>query len=145
MTEFRPGDEVFSRSDQRYDLLVDIAGSRSSSECRRALAPKGTYVVVGGPAGRWLQPAGHMMAALASAPFVSQRVARADVLPPEAHKQNLATLTELIEGGEVAPIIDRRYPFEEIPEAVRYQEMGHAPGKVVVTIGGWGSRVAQRQ
>lgn len=126
--------EDFTRSGQRYDLLLDIAGSRSVLACRRVLTPNGTLVVVGGKAGRWLQPAGHAFSALAVAPAVSQRMRLADTGRCTAKKQHLMTLTGLIEAGKVAPVIDRRYPFDEIPAAVRYQEHGHAAGKVVVSI-----------
>jgi NADPH:quinone reductase-like Zn-dependent oxidoreductase len=124
----------FTRSGRRYDVLLDIAGSRPVFACRRVLAPRGTLVLIGGPAGRWLQPAGHMFSALAMAPLVSQRIAMADTVSCTAKKQNLMTLTTLIEDGKVTPVISRRYPFHDIQEAVRYQEQGHAAGKVVVTI-----------
>ena len=124
----------FTRSGRRYDVLLDIAGSRPVFACRRVLAPGGTLVLIGGPAGRWLQPAGHMFSALAMAPLVSQRIAMADTVSCTAKKQILMTLTTLIEDGKVTPVISRRYPFHDIQEAVRYQEQGHAAGKVVVTI-----------
>jgi NADPH:quinone reductase-like Zn-dependent oxidoreductase len=124
----------FTRSGRRYDVLLDIAGSRPVFACRRVLAPRGTLVLIGGPAGRWLQPAGHMFSALAMAPLVSQRIAMADTVSCTAKKQILMTLTTLIEDGKVTPVISRRYPFHDIQEAVRYQEQGHAAGKVVVTI-----------
>ena len=124
----------FTRSGRRYDVLLDIAGSRPVSACRRVLTPGGTLVLIGGPAGRWLQPAGHMFSALAMAPLVSQRIAMADTVSCTAKKQILMTLTTLIEDGKVTPVISRRYPLHDIREAVRYQEQGHAAGKVVVTI-----------
>ena len=124
----------FTRSGRRYDVLLDIAGSRPIFACRRVLAPRGTLVLIGGPAGRWLQPAGHMFSALAMAPLVSQRIAMADTVSCTAKKQILITLTTLIEDGKVTPVISRRYPLHDIREAVRYQEQGHAAGKVVVTI-----------
>jgi NADPH:quinone reductase-like Zn-dependent oxidoreductase len=128
------GTEDFTRNGQRYDLLLDIAGSRSLSAGRRVLTSKGTFVVVGGPAGRWLQPAGHAFSALAAAPLVSQRVALADAVGCKEKKQNLVALTEFIEDGKVTPVIGRVYPFEEIPAAIRHQEEGHATGKLVVTV-----------
>src|SRR6266568_3477810 len=85
-------------------------------------------------AGRWLQPVGHVFSALAVSPFVSQRMVRADAYRCTENKQNLMTLTGFIEDGKITPVIDRRYPFEEIPAAVRYQEEGHVPGKVVVSV-----------
>jgi len=124
----------FTRSGRRYDVLLDIAGSRPVPACRRVLTPGGTLVLIGGPAGRWLQPAGHMFSALAMAPLVSQRIAMADTVSCTAKKQILMTLTTLIEDGKVTPVISRRYPLHDIREAVRYQEQGHAAGKVVVTI-----------
>ena len=124
----------FTRSERRYDVLLDIAGSRPVFACRRVLAPGGTLVLIGGPAGRWLQPAGHMFSALAMAPLVSQRIAMADTVSCTTKKQILMTLTTLIEDGKVTPVISRRYPLHDIREAVRYQEQGHAAGKVVVTI-----------
>ena len=68
------------------------------------------------------------------APLVPQRIALADTVSCAAKKQLLMTLTTLIEEGKVTPVISRTYPFHDIPEAVRYQEQGHVPGKVVVTI-----------
>jgi NADPH:quinone reductase-like Zn-dependent oxidoreductase len=126
--------EDFTRRGQRYDLLLDIAGSHSGSACRRVLTPKGAFVAVGGPPGRWLQPAGHVFAALALSPFVSQRMVLADVVGCTENKQNLMTLTELLDAGKITPVIDRSYPFADIQAAIKYQEAGHSPGKVVITI-----------
>jgi len=124
----------FTRHEQRYDLLLDIAGSRRVRAARRALKSEGTFVAVGGPAGRWLQPAGHMFAALALAPLVSQRMVMTDTVRCTHKKENLVTLTELIEDGKVTPVIGRSYPFGDIPDAIRHQEQGHARGKIVVTV-----------
>jgi NADPH:quinone reductase-like Zn-dependent oxidoreductase len=124
----------FTRNGQRYDLLLDIAGSRSGSACRRVLTPKGIHVTVGGPAGRWLQPAGHVFSTLAGSLFRSQKAVMADVVRCGENRKNLMTLTEFIEEGKITPIIDRRYPLEELPAAMSYQEEGHAPGKVIITM-----------
>ncbi|TMR25273.1 NAD(P)-dependent alcohol dehydrogenase [Nonomuraea turkmeniaca] len=128
--------EDFTRLGRRFDLVVDNAGSRRASDYRRILKPRGVHVLVGGPGGRWFKPAGRMFATLAAGPFLPHKVARADVVActAEENRRNLVTLTELIEDGQVSPVIDRQYPFEEIPAAVRYQEEGRAPGKVVVTV-----------
>ncbi|MBF8194346.1 NAD(P)-dependent alcohol dehydrogenase [Nonomuraea sp. K274] len=124
--------EDFTTNGQRYDVLVDIAGTRRGSHCRRVLTRKGVHVLVGGPGGRWLQPAGHMFATLAVSPFVSQRIVLTDVIGYPRTRQNLITLTEFIESGRLTPVIDRRYTFDEIPAALRYQEEGHATGKVSI-------------
>ena len=124
----------FTRQGQRYDLLLDIAGSHRARASRRALNPNGTFVAVGGPAGRWVQPAARMFSALALAPLVSQRMVMTDTVGSGEHKTHLATLTKLIEDGKVTPVIGRSYPFADIPDAIRYQEQGHARGKVVITM-----------
>jgi NADPH:quinone reductase-like Zn-dependent oxidoreductase len=124
----------FTRQGQHYDLLLDIAGSHRAHASVRALTPNGTFVAVGGPPGRWLQPAARMFAALALAPLVSQRMVLTDTIRSARHKQHLAALTELIEDGKIIPVIDRSYPFADIPAAIRYQEQGHARGKVVITM-----------
>ncbi|MEV0378427.1 NAD(P)-dependent alcohol dehydrogenase [Nonomuraea sp. NPDC050643] len=126
--------EDFTRDGHRYDVLLYVAGDRPFSDCRRALKRKGAHVMVGGSAGRWFQPAGRVFSTFAKAPFVSQRVLLADVIHCRQNKRNLTALTELIEAGKVTPVIDRVFSFDQIPAAVRYQEEGHAPGKVVVTI-----------
>jgi NADPH:quinone reductase-like Zn-dependent oxidoreductase len=124
----------FTRGAEQYDVLVDIAGSRPFSACRRVLAPKGAFVIVGGPAGRWLQPAGHAMWTMAQRSLVSQRIVLADTVGCASKQQNVETLAALIEEGKVIPVIDRSYPFDALPAALSYQLEGHASGKVVVII-----------
>jgi NADPH:quinone reductase-like Zn-dependent oxidoreductase len=123
----------FTRHGRRYDLLLDIAGTHRARASVRALKADGTFVAVGGPPGRWVQPAARVFAALALGPLVSQRMVMADTVRSAENKDHLATLTELLEDGKVIPVIDRSYPFADIPEAIRYQEQGHARGKVVIT------------
>ncbi|OLF19154.1 NAD(P)-dependent alcohol dehydrogenase [Actinophytocola xanthii] len=125
----------FTRTGERYDLLLDNAGSHSVRSLRRAMTPSATCVVVGGPAGRWLQPVGHVLAAAAVSPLLSQRVVvtQTSGYLPRA-RDLLLTLTELIEDGRLTPVIDRTYPFADLPAAMAYQEEGHASGKVVVTV-----------
>jgi NADPH:quinone reductase-like Zn-dependent oxidoreductase len=124
----------FTRSDRRYDLLIDVAGAYPPSACRRVLTPKGTFVVVGGPAGRWLEPVGRTFSALAAGRFVSQRVVLADAVGCKSKQEQLTTLTQLMENRQVTPVIDRCVAFDQIPEAMAYQEKGHAAGKVVVSV-----------
>jgi NADPH:quinone reductase-like Zn-dependent oxidoreductase len=124
----------FTRSGRHYDLLLDIAGRSTAFACRRVLAPAGTLVLIGGPAGRWVQPAGHAFSSLAMRPLAARRVALADIVSCTSKKQLLIALASLIEDGKVTPVISRTYPFHELAEAIRYQEEGHVPGKVVVTV-----------
>jgi NADPH:quinone reductase-like Zn-dependent oxidoreductase len=126
--------EDFTRLGQRYDLVLDVAGGRPARAIARTLVPKGTLVIVGGPAGRWVQPVGHVFSALALGPMVTKRITLADIGSCDRKKELLETLTGLIEDGKVTPVIDREYPFGDLPAAVAYQAAGHAAGKVVVTV-----------
>jgi NADPH:quinone reductase-like Zn-dependent oxidoreductase len=93
-----------------------------------ALNPKGSYVIVGGPTARIFQVA-------LLGPLIS-RIARKKmgILIHKPSAKDLHSMTELIEAGEVAPVIDRVFPLSEVPEALRYYGEGHARGKVVITI-----------
>ena len=126
--------EDFTRSDRRYDLMLDIAGNRSWSEYKRVLNPKATVVIVGAPKGsRLLGPLSHVvkvrLAALGSSRKVVFFIAKLD-------KPDLAVLRELLEAGKVTPVIDRRYELSEVADAFRYLGEGHAQGKIVVNVCG---------
>jgi len=124
--------EDFTRTGRHYDVLLDIAGSRKLSECRRVLAPSGVLVGVGAPStGRWIGPMSRPIKMLVAAPVVSQKMT---FFMAEQRKDDLAVLRELLETGQVTPVIDRTYPLSDVPEAIRYLETGHARGKVVITI-----------
>jgi NADPH:quinone reductase-like Zn-dependent oxidoreductase len=130
--------EDFTRSGhKKYDLIFQLAGTRSPSECRRALTAKGTLVQISGESdGRWIGPVDRIIKALVLSPFVSQKMASFTVKP---NKEDLQFLKELIEAGKVTAVIDRTYSLSETPEAIRYLENGHARGKVVITIPGEGA------
>ena len=87
--------------------------------------------MTGGGGGRWFGPLTQILSAIASSPFVSQRL-----VPVYGRKSNddLQVLKGLIEAGKVTPVIDRTYPLCEVPEAIRYLETRHARGKVVITV-----------
>ena len=123
--------EDFTRAKQRYDLILDIGGNRPLSAMRRALTPDGRIVMVAPQPGQWIGPVARVVGAK-----VTSRLGRKKALPFLSHvsKEDLLVLKELIEDGKVTPVIDRTYPFSEIPEAIRYVEAGHAQGKVVITV-----------
>jgi NADPH:quinone reductase-like Zn-dependent oxidoreductase len=121
----------FTRSGQRYDLIMDIGGNRSMSDLRRAMTPNGALVIVGGGGGGLLGPLAFMVRALVVSRFMSQKV-----LPflATTNKKDLLDVKELIEAGKVTPVIDRHYRLSEVAEAIAYLEAGHACGKVVITV-----------
>ena len=124
--------EDFTRSDRRYDLMLDIAGSRSLSECRRVLTPDATVVIVGAPkGGAMLGPLSRIVRLRLGAMRSSQKVV---FFIAKLDKPDLEILRELIEAGKVTPAIDRRYELSEAADAFRYLEEGHAQGKIVVTV-----------
>jgi NADPH:quinone reductase-like Zn-dependent oxidoreductase len=123
----------FTKGGQRYDVMFDCIGNHSLSACTSALTPKGTYVVVGGPDGRWIGPLAPFIKALALSRFVSQNLVAFMAKPSQ---QDLTTLCELMEAGKVTPVIDKCYRLSEVAEAIRYLETGHARGKVIVLVGG---------
>jgi len=121
--------EDFSKSGQRYDLILDVAGHHSIFDYKRALNPRGILAVVGGSKGTLLQAV--FLGPLISI-FGSKKMGILAWKPNK--KEDLAFLIELLEAGKIAPIIDRRYPLSEVAEALRYLEDGHAQGKLVITV-----------
>jgi NADPH:quinone reductase-like Zn-dependent oxidoreductase len=116
----------------RYDVILDTGGHRPLSELRRALTPRGTLVIVGSETGgRWLGGSDRQLRALMLSRFTSQRLT---TLICSENTQDLRALTELIESGQVRPVIDRTYPLSQIPQAIQYLRDGHAQGKVVVNL-----------
>jgi NADPH:quinone reductase-like Zn-dependent oxidoreductase len=124
--------QEFTRGAQRYDLFIDCIGNHPLSACRRVLTPKGSYIIIGGPSGRWIAPMDRVLRALALSPFVSQRLV---FFSAKIDQPGLALIAGLIATGTVTPVIDRTYALGEVPDAIRYLEEGHARGKVVIALG----------
>jgi NADPH:quinone reductase-like Zn-dependent oxidoreductase len=123
--------EDFTRSGRRYDVLFDVAGSRSWSECKRVLAPQATFVVVGGPnRSRLLGPISTMVKLRVGSIGSSQNVA---VFIAKINKAGMAVLRELLEDGKVKPVVERRYELGDVAQALAYMGEGHARAKVVIT------------
>lgn len=128
--------EDFTRSGERYDLVLDIAGNHPWSDLKRALTPEGTYVLIGhdqygGSGHRWFGSLGRFFKLMVIAPFVSQLHPFRGAKDPG---DRLVVLKELIEAGKITPVIDRTFPLSEVPEAIRYLESGQVQGKVVITV-----------
>jgi NADPH:quinone reductase-like Zn-dependent oxidoreductase len=123
----------FADGARHYDLILDTAGRRSLSQLRRALARRGTLVIVGGEGGgRWL---GGFDRQILRAPILSPLVSQTlRPLTSKERSEDLVVLSQLIEAGKVTPVIDRTYPLREAPEAIRHLEQGHARGKIVLRV-----------
>jgi NADPH:quinone reductase-like Zn-dependent oxidoreductase len=126
--------EDFADGRNRYDVILDIAGNRSLSQLRRALAGDGTLVIVGGEGGgRWLGGIDRQLRASVLSPFVSQKLG---TWISTEREEDLEALRELLEAGKVTPVVDRTFALSEVPEAVRYLRDGRAHGKIVITVRG---------
>jgi NADPH:quinone reductase-like Zn-dependent oxidoreductase len=122
--------EDFTRGKARYDLILDIGGNHRLSALRRALAPDGRVVMVAPQPGQWIGPVVRVIGAVVTT-RMGARPARAFLAEPS--RDDLLVLKGLVEAGKIAPVIERTYSFEEIPDAIRHVEGGHARGKVVIT------------
>jgi NADPH:quinone reductase-like Zn-dependent oxidoreductase len=121
----------FTQLPERYDLIVDIAGTRSLPKTRRALERNGSYVMVGAPSGRWIRPMQRFVQVAVLDRMVSQRMTG---FIASISRDDLQLLQGLLEQGAIRPVIDRTYPLGEVPEAIRHVEARRASGKVVITM-----------
>ena len=121
--------EDYTKSGQRYDLILDVAGYRSVFDYSRALTEEGTFMIVGGSVRTLLQVV--ILGAVISR-FGSKRIGINAWQPNK--REDLAFLAELFEAGEVVPVIDKRYPLHQVAEAFRVLGKGHALGKIVIFV-----------
>lgn len=124
--------EDVTTSGERYDLILQLAGSERASAFRRVLAADGTLIQVSGDsANRVVGPLGRIVAGRLLSPFIPGTITSFTVAPSSA---DLEALTALVEDGKVRPIVERVYSLSEVVDAVRHVEHGHARGKVVVAV-----------
>jgi NADPH:quinone reductase-like Zn-dependent oxidoreductase len=120
--------EDFTKSGQKYDLIFAANGYHSLSVYKRALTPKGIYVMAGGSKAQIFQ-------AMLLGSWMSEKGGRKiGGVSAKRSQKDLIILKELLEAGKIIPVIDRRYPLSEAAEALRYLGAGHARGKVVITV-----------
>jgi len=120
--------EDFTKKGQRYDLILAANGYHPIWAYKRALRPKGRYIMTGGSMAQLFQ-------AMLLGPLMSM-TGRNEMgnLAARPNQKDLVFMKELLEEGLVVPVIERRYPLGETAEAIRYLEEGHAKGKVVITV-----------
>jgi NADPH:quinone reductase-like Zn-dependent oxidoreductase len=121
--------EDFTKGEVRYDLILDAVGNHSVSEYKRALSPGGIGVVVG------FTTMVRMFRVVVRGKLASQTASKkVGMMMMRPTQEDRLLLRALLEAGTIVPVIDRRYPLAEVPEAIRYLEGGHARGKVVITV-----------
>jgi len=118
--------EDFTKSEQRYDLILDNVANRSFSDLKRVLTPDGLIIPNSGHGGM-----GYVFKAFLLSPFMSQL---RSPLTVSENNEDLDFLSQLLETGKLTPVIDKTYPLSETSEALRYLEEEHARGKVVITM-----------
>ena len=123
--------EDFCRRPERYDVIYDAVGNRRLRHLSRALTDDGRLVMIAPGKGRWIRPFIPFLLAPLRSRFTSQTMGS---FLAKRNPEDMEVLRNLLESGEVRPVIDRTYPLSQIAEAVDYVESGHARGKVVITI-----------
>jgi NADPH:quinone reductase-like Zn-dependent oxidoreductase len=124
--------EDITRGAQRYDVILDNVATHSLLEYKRILNPDGVYVMIGSTdPGHWFGWLWKPLEGWAISHFTSQKFV---TIFAELNREDLGTLASLMQSGKVTPVIDRTYKLSDAAEALRYQERGHARGKVVVTM-----------
>lgn len=130
--------EDFTQSDERYDLIFDVASNLSLSACKDSIMPTGTYVLIGhdhfgNATGRIFGSLPRVLKLAVMSPFVRYLPKPNFSMP--SRKDTMAILREFLEDGKITSMIDRTFPLSEVPEAIRYLQGGQAIGKVVITTG----------
>lgn len=116
---------------ERYDLILDLVGNRSLFQCRRALAPNGSYVAVSTPKdGLWIGP----LVFVAKVLLISLAGRRMTPMLASVTRDDLNSLAALVECGKVTPVVDRTFPLAATADALAYVGTGHSRGKVVITV-----------
>ena len=124
--------ENFTLGKQKYDLLLDVSGTRSWSEYKRVLKPHAHFVIVGAPKSNSpIGPLGHVIKIKLGSLGATQKV---EFFIAKFNKEDFAVLKELLESGKVKPFVEKTYPLNKIADAMNHLGTGHAQGKIVVTM-----------
>lgn len=123
--------EDYTDSGEKYDLIIDNVGNHGLLANRSVLTADGILVIVGGAKGNWIAPIMGPIKAMLLSPFVDQELA---LILAELHQSDLNVFSDLMQSGDVTPVIDRTYPLQELSQAIAYSEEGRARGKIIVTV-----------
>ena len=126
--------EDFTKSAERYDVILDNVANRSLSELRGVLTPKGKYVLIGGGGPNeqgFIGPFARIIKTKVQSLFASQEMG---MMMADANGKDLTILGDMMQSGKLKPVIDRTYKLSEVPAAIAYVEEGHARGKVIITV-----------
>ncbi|HNB53506.1 MAG TPA: zinc-binding dehydrogenase, partial [Anaerolineales bacterium] len=124
--------EDFTRNGQRYDLVLDNAGSRTWAEYKRVLTPNAMFIIVGAPKTKGpIGPLGQILKIRLGSLRATQHVT---FFIAQFNRGDMGVLRELIEAGKVTPFVERTYSLRETTQAMHYQGTGHARGKIVISI-----------
>ncbi|HSG12858.1 MAG TPA: NAD(P)-dependent alcohol dehydrogenase [Gaiellaceae bacterium] len=124
--------EDCTKGDERYDVVIDIAGTRPFSQLRRVLEPRARVVLVGGPRDkRALGPLGHIARSLATSLLASQK---AVFFVAQLSKADMEALRELLETGQMTSVVDSSFSLDDVARALEHMGTGHPRGKIVVTV-----------
>jgi len=121
--------EDFTKRDETYDIIFDTVAKLSFSKCKNALKQNGIFL-----------EAGITMAVFPKVIWTSMfgskkvMIMATGLRPPKERTKDLSFLRELIEAGKIKPVIDKKYPFEQIAEAHRYVDKGHKKGNVIIIV-----------
>lgn len=116
---------------ERYDLIIDVISSRSIADFRKVLTDRGRYVLVGAAsAGKWFGM-GRQAQVVLTSPFVRQTL---KPMLASRKQADLQTIVDMVEAGQLTPVIERAFPFEQAADAIKHVQAGHARGKVVIHV-----------
>lgn len=124
--------ENFTELGKRYDVILDNVGNHSLGDLRRVMAPEGTLVIVGSSSrGNFIGPLWQPLVSRLIDPFVSQSYAN---FIAQFNPEDMSFLAGMMRDNTLRPVIDRIYPLNEVPDAIRYSETGHARAKIVIEV-----------
>jgi len=123
--------EDFTRRGERFDVVFDVAATRSLRDCLRVLVPGGALIQAGAPKNGLASVVGRLALTVIVKRFSSRRI---PWLLARVTPEDLAMLQELVETGKIVPVIDREFGFDAVPEAIRYVKSGQGRAKVVITV-----------